>query len=89
MDELKKTLKLVTEGDGSVAKLLKDDGLYKDLTKAVNAFGSVMTDLQAHPKKYINLAIFDKSKSYTVADTTLEQFLKNNPKAAKAAKVIK
>jgi len=89
LDELKKTLKLVTEGDGSVAKLLKDDGLYKDLTKAVNAFGSVMTDLQAHPKKYINLAIFDKSKSYTVADTTLEQFLKNNPKAAKAAKVIK
>lgn len=83
---MKKTLKTVNEGDGTVAKLLKDDGLYKDLSQAVNNFGSVMSDLKAHPKKYINLAIFDRSKYYTVTDTTVEQFLQNNPKAAKAIK---
>ncbi|MDB5226422.1 MAG: hypothetical protein JWN78_615 [Bacteroidota bacterium] len=86
LDELKKTLKMVNEGDGTISKLLKDGSAYNDITKTLNSFNAVLVDLKANPKKYISLSIFDKSRTLTFTDTSVQQFLEKNPKAAKAIK---
>ena len=42
----------------TVGKLLKDTLLYRDLRGLVTQADSVLADLKANPKKYINLRIF-------------------------------
>lgn len=86
LEELKKTLKLVNDGDGTISKLLKEDGAYQDITKAIQSLNAVLVDLKANPKKYISLSLIDRTKTYNVTDTSVQQFLENNPKAAKKIK---
>ena len=45
-------------GEGTAGKLLKDTLLYRDLRGLVTQADSVLADLKANPKKYINLRIF-------------------------------
>lgn len=86
LDELQKTLKTVNDGDGTISKLLKDPAIFDDITKTLNSFNAVLVDLKANPKKYISLSVFDKSRTLTFTDTSVQQFLQNHPKAAKAIK---
>lgn len=86
LEQLKKTLALINDGDGSISKLLKEDGAYNDIVKTINSLNAVLTDLKANPKKYISLSLIDRTKTYTFTDTSVQQFLENNPKAAKKIK---
>ncbi|MFN8259344.1 MAG: MlaD family protein [Chitinophagales bacterium] len=86
LEQLKKTLSLINDGDGSISKLLKEDGAYKDITKTIQSLNAVLTDLKANPKKYISLSLIDRSRTITITDTSVQQFLDNNPKAAKKVK---
>jgi phospholipid/cholesterol/gamma-HCH transport system substrate-binding protein len=86
LEELRTALKLINEGDGTISKLLKEDGAYNDITKTIQSLNAVLTDLKANPKKYISLSLIDKSRSISVTDTSVQQFLDNNPKAAKKLK---
>lgn len=86
LEQLKKTLSLINDGDGSISKLLKEDGAYKDITKTIQSLNAVLTDLKANPKKYISLSLIDRTKTYTFTDTSVQQFLEKNPKAAKKIK---
>ncbi len=86
LDELKTTFKTINEGDGSISKLLKDPGAYNDIVKTINSLNAVLVDLKANPKKYISLSLIDRTKTFTFTDTSVQQFLKNNPKAAKKIK---
>ena len=45
-------------GDGTAGKMLKDTLLYNDLRNVVTHVDSVLADLKANPRKYINLSIF-------------------------------
>lgn len=45
-------------GEGNAGKLLRDTLLYRDLRGLVTQADSVLADLKANPKKYINLKIF-------------------------------
>ena len=45
-------------GEGNAGKLLRDTLLYNDLRKVVTQVDSVLLDLKANPRKYINLSIF-------------------------------
>jgi phospholipid/cholesterol/gamma-HCH transport system substrate-binding protein len=45
-------------GEGNAGKLLRDTLLYSDLRKVVTQVDSVLIDLKANPRKYINLSIF-------------------------------
>lgn len=47
-----------SSGDGNVAKLLNDGALYARLDTALRRVDSLMIDLKANPRKYINLRIF-------------------------------
>ena len=86
LEQLKKTLSLINDGDGSISKLLKEDGAYKDITKTIQSLNAVLVDLKANPKKYISLSLIDRSRTITITDTSVQQFLENNPKAAKKLK---
>ncbi len=86
LDQLKKTLSLINDGDGTVSKLLKEDGAYKDITRAIQSLNAVLVDLKANPKKYISLSLIDRSRTITITDTSVQQFLEKNPKAAKTLK---
>ncbi len=48
----------IERGEGNIGKLMKDTLLYGDLRKLVTQADSVLADLKANPKKYINLRIF-------------------------------
>ncbi len=86
LEQLKKTLSLINDGDGTISKFLKEDGAYKDITKTIQSLNAVLTDLKANPKKYISLSLIDKSRTITITDTSVQQFLDKNPKAAKKVK---
>ncbi len=69
LDRSSKSLETVLgrmdRGEGTLGKLSKDDALYdnaieatKNLNKATAEMQKLMADLQANPKKYINLKIF-------------------------------
>jgi phospholipid/cholesterol/gamma-HCH transport system substrate-binding protein len=45
-------------GEGNAGKLLRDTLLYRDLRAVVGQVDSVLVDLKANPRKYINLSIF-------------------------------
>jgi phospholipid/cholesterol/gamma-HCH transport system substrate-binding protein len=48
----------IERGEGNAGKLLRDTLLYRDLRGLVTQADSVLADLKANPKKYINLRIF-------------------------------
>ncbi len=48
----------IERGEGTVGKFMKDTLLYRDLRGLVTQADSVLADLKANPKKYINLRFF-------------------------------
>lgn len=48
----------IERGEGNIGKLMRDSLLYGDLRRLVSQADSVLADLKANPKKYINLRIF-------------------------------
>ena len=57
-DRLNAVLAKVEKGDGSVALLLNDPGLYNDLRRVLTRVDSLTADFKKNPKRYINLEIF-------------------------------
>jgi phospholipid/cholesterol/gamma-HCH transport system substrate-binding protein len=48
----------IERGEGNAGKLLRDTLLYNDLRRLVGQVDTVLVDLKANPRKYINLSIF-------------------------------
>ena len=48
----------IERGEGNAGRLLRDTLLYRDLRGLVTQADSVLADLKANPRKYINLSIF-------------------------------
>jgi phospholipid/cholesterol/gamma-HCH transport system substrate-binding protein len=46
------------KGDGSIAKLLNDPGLYNDVRRLTLSTDSLLTDFRKNPRKYVNVRIF-------------------------------
>lgn len=45
-------------GNGTAAKFLNDPGVYNNLHELLGRMDSLMTDIKAHPKRYINVKVF-------------------------------
>ena len=45
-------------GEGTLGKLTADEQLYDNLNRTVNNLNALVTDIQANPRKYINLEVF-------------------------------
>lgn len=55
---LNAVLAAADSGDGTLGKLLHDPGLYADLRGLVSRLDSLTADVQANPRRYLNLSIF-------------------------------
>ncbi len=61
----------IDNGKGSIGKLLKDDGLYKNLENASKELEELLREVKEHPKRFVHLSIFGKKdKRGYVKDTT-------------------
>jgi phospholipid/cholesterol/gamma-HCH transport system substrate-binding protein len=45
-------------GDGTAAKFLNDPGVYNNLRELLGRMDSLITDIKANPKRYINVKVF-------------------------------
>ena len=55
---LRSVLDGIDSGEGTLGMLVRDDALYTNLTSAVEGLTDFLADLQANPRKYINISIF-------------------------------
>lgn len=51
----------INNGQGSLGKLMKDEELYNNLNSASTNLNSLIEDMKANPKRYINFSVFGKN----------------------------
>lgn len=51
----------IENGQGSMGKLLKDEQLYNNLNSASTNLNTLIEDMKANPKRYINFSVFGKN----------------------------
>ncbi|MHB1311958.1 MAG: MlaD family protein [Gemmatimonadaceae bacterium] len=56
--KLEAVLAKMDNGNGSAARLLNDDGLYRDTRALLQRLDSLTADFKRNPKKYVKLSIF-------------------------------
>lgn len=59
-DQLNGVIAGIQSGEGSLGKIAKDEKLYENLTKTSESLNTLIEDLKANPKKYINISVFGK-----------------------------
>ncbi len=53
----------INDNNGSLGMLLSDKKLYNNLTGTLGALDTLLTDLKAHPAKYINVSVFGRKSN--------------------------
>jgi phospholipid/cholesterol/gamma-HCH transport system substrate-binding protein len=62
LDNVNKIMANLESGKGTMGKLLKDDAMYTNLTKASKELELLMQDLRLHPTRYVNVSLFGKKE---------------------------
>ncbi|MBL7773748.1 MAG: MCE family protein [Chitinophagaceae bacterium] len=65
LNGLQTTLDKVNNGQGSLALLMNDDKLYKNLKNTLSTANNLLYDINARPSRYINVNIFGKKQKDT------------------------
>lgn len=69
IDDLNGLLDKMNRGDGTLAKLMKDEALYNNLESASKELDLLLQDFRLNPKRYVNVSVFGKKqKDYTVPE---------------------
>jgi phospholipid/cholesterol/gamma-HCH transport system substrate-binding protein len=55
---LDRVMQSLETGNGTAAKLLNDPGVYNNLRESLARLDSLLTDVKANPKRYINVKVF-------------------------------
>jgi phospholipid/cholesterol/gamma-HCH transport system substrate-binding protein len=68
-DKLSLIMKDLQNGEGTMGKLLKDEGLYDNLNSTSKNLDLLMQDFRLNPKRYVNVSVFGKKqKEYEVPE---------------------
>ena len=57
------TMEQIKSPDGTLGKLMSDPSVYDNLNHTVQSADSLVTDLKAHPKRYVHFSVFGKKES--------------------------
>ena len=58
-------LATIENGEGSIGKLMKDDGAYNNLNAATKQLEQLLEDMKLNPKRYVHFSLFGKkAKQY-------------------------
>ena len=60
LNNLNGLLTKVNNGEGSIGKLLKDEGLYNNLEEASLQLKQLLQDMKLNPKRYVHFSLFGK-----------------------------
>jgi phospholipid/cholesterol/gamma-HCH transport system substrate-binding protein len=60
ISNLNKITNKLNQGEGTVGKLLYDDGLFKNLDDATKNLEELIEDIKLNPKRYVHFSIFGK-----------------------------
>ena len=60
ISNLNKITHKLNQGEGTVGKLLYDDGLFKNLDNATKNLEELIEDIKLNPKRYVHFSIFGK-----------------------------
>jgi phospholipid/cholesterol/gamma-HCH transport system substrate-binding protein len=58
----------IENGEGSIGKLLKDEGLYQNLEGAASQMKQLLEDMKLNPKRYVHFSLFGKKAKLYDAD---------------------
>ena len=58
-------LNSINEGEGSLAKIIKDKSLYENLENLTKELEELITDLKLNPERYVNFSIINTKKPYS------------------------
>ena len=56
--ELKSFTQRLNQSNGTVGRLLNEDGLYNRIDSVTSSLDALIQDIKAHPKKYVKLSLF-------------------------------
>ena len=56
--ELKSFTQRLNQSDGTVGRLLNEDGLYNRIDSVTTSLDALIRDIKANPKKYVKLSLF-------------------------------
>jgi len=62
ISQLKGIADKINNNQGSLGMLINDKSVYNNLNSSLQSLNSLMEDLKAHPKRYINVSVFGKKK---------------------------
>lgn len=60
LGELNRTVERINEGHGTVGMLMNDPQLYESLQAASANLSALLSDLKAHPKRYVHFSLFGR-----------------------------
>ena len=77
-------LESANNGEGTLGKLVNDDGLYEELVRTNIELQNLVNDLQLHPERYIHFSVFGGKPKYNTTLTQQEEdkmkeFLRTQP----------
>lgn len=62
MDKITAITEKIDKGEGSMGKLMNNDSLYNELTKASSSLDALLEDMKHNPKKYVHFSVFGKKQ---------------------------
>jgi phospholipid/cholesterol/gamma-HCH transport system substrate-binding protein len=74
LSELNGIVQKINNGEGSLGALVKDDQLYKKLTRASDNLDKLLEDIRVNPNRYIHFSVFGrKNKSVALTRAEMDQ----------------
>jgi phospholipid/cholesterol/gamma-HCH transport system substrate-binding protein len=62
IQDVNKLLSQITDGNGTISKIIKEEGLYNNIDSTISSLNFLLQDLQKNPKRYVHFSLIDRNK---------------------------